>query len=246
MTQDTSRVLEELQELNQKIEDARSEIAEIEDELAEVEAPALELEDELSDTEDRLQEVKVDERRMELAADEKQARVKKLEERLNEVKSVRQEAAVRAELDMVKRALETDEQEALALLDQIKRVERQIDELQEKVDEARAEVEPRRNELLERKDSTSERLADLKEERDAMKDGLTDQERQLFESFQAGGRDIVVAPLTPDGACGHCFNMVPIQRRNEIRHGSEMIRCEACGVILSDSASAGSSENGSE
>lgn len=236
MTQDTSRVLEELQELNQQIEDARRKITAIDDELAEVEAPALELEDELSKTEDRLQEVKVDERRMELSADEKRARVNKLEDRLNEVKSVRQEAAVRAELDMVKRALETDEQEALALLDQIKRVELQIDELEEKVEEARAEVEPRRRELVEGREEATTRLQELRDERDEMKSRLTEKERRLFESFQAGGRDVVVAPLTPDGACGHCFNMVPLQRQNEIRHGSEMIRCEACGVILSDSA----------
>ena len=41
-----------------------------------------------------------------------------------------------------------------------------------------------------------------------------------------------VAELTVDGACGHCFSMVPLQEQNEIRHGEQLIRCEACGVIL--------------
>jgi len=41
-----------------------------------------------------------------------------------------------------------------------------------------------------------------------------------------------VADLTEDGACGHCFGMVPLQLRNEVRHGRGLIRCEGCGVIL--------------
>jgi len=42
----------------------------------------------------------------------------------------------------------------------------------------------------------------------------------------------VVATLTEDGACGACYGMVPLQLQNEIRRGSALLRCEACGVIL--------------
>lgn len=232
MTRDTGDALKELQDLNRDIKQARAQIREIDERLEEVEAPALALEDELSDARDRVKEIRVDERRLELAADEKRARIDKLEERLKGVRNLREEAAVRAELDMVRRGLETDEQEALALLDQIKRVELRIDELEENLEEAREEVEPRKRELLEGREAATEKLERMESRRLSSKDDLSDRERQIFESFQAGGRDVVVAELTGDGACGHCFNMVPLQRRYEIRHGSEMIRCEACGVIL--------------
>ncbi len=47
-------------------------------------------------TASRLQEMKLDERRLELAVDEKRARVQRLEDRLNQVRNVREEAAVQA------------------------------------------------------------------------------------------------------------------------------------------------------
>ena len=40
------------------------------------------------------------------------------------------------------------------------------------------------------------------------------------------------AALTEDGACSHCFGIVPPQLQNEVRHGESLIRCEGCGVIL--------------
>jgi predicted nucleic acid-binding Zn-ribbon protein len=45
---------------------------------------------------------------------------------------------------------------------------------------------------------------------------------------------MVVAPLTDEGACGHCFNILPLQEQSEIRRGDKLRRCEACGVILYD------------
>jgi predicted nucleic acid-binding Zn-ribbon protein len=57
---------------------------------------------------------------------------------------------------------------------------------------------------------------------------------QVYRSFHSAGRLLVVAGITEDGACGSCFNVVPLQLQNEVRRGSAaLIRCEACGVILS-------------
>ena len=50
---------------------------------------------------------------------------------------------------------------------------------------------------------------------------------------------MVVVSLLEDGACGHCFGMVPLQIQNEIRGGAEMLRCEECGVILTAPEAAG-------
>ena len=46
-------------------------------------------------------------------------------------------------------------------------------------------------------------------------------------------RRVAVADLSEDGACTNCYGVVPLQVQNEIRHGTALIRCEACGVILS-------------
>lgn len=233
MTSQTRASLKELQRLDREIEKTRKRIREFDPLFEEVEEPALALESEVENTRSRVKEMKVEERRLELSADEKQARVKKLEERLKEVRNLREEAAVHAELDMVRRALEGDEQEALSLLDQIRKLELRLDEQEEALEEARAEIEPRKNELLDERASLQSELSVLQERRETFVGEIDDDELQIYERIKGGGRDVAVAELTPDGACSNCFSMVPLQRRHEVRHGNDMIRCEACGVILS-------------
>lgn len=232
MSSQTRTSLKELQRLDQKIDAARKKVAEFDPLLEEVEEPTLALEAEVDTTRERVKEMKVEERRLELSADERRARLKKLQERLNEVRNVREEAAVRAELDMVRRALEGDEQEALSLLDQIRKLELRLDEQEESLEESRAEVEPRRQELLEERAEAETRLAELRERREEFVDEMDSKELRVYERIRSGGRGVAVAELTPDGACGHCFGMIPLQIRHEVEHGNEMIRCEACGVIL--------------
>lgn len=232
MTSQTSTSLKQLQRLDREIENTRQRIREFDPLFAEVEEPALELESEAENTRSRVKEMKVEERRLELSADEKRARAKKLEERLKEVRNLREEAAVHAELDMVRRALEGDEQEALSLLDQIKKLELRLDEQEEALAEARAAIEPRKNELLDERASLKDELETLEERRERFVEEIDDRELRVYERIKGGGRDVAVAELTPDGACSHCFSVIPLQKQHEVRHGNDMIRCEACGVIL--------------
>jgi predicted nucleic acid-binding Zn-ribbon protein len=55
---------------------------------------------------------------------------------------------------------------------------------------------------------------------------------RLYERVRSGKRRTPLAPLTPDGACGSCYNVLPMQEQSEIRQGGTLMRCEACGVIL--------------
>ncbi len=224
--------LKELQKLDVDIAAARLIVETFDPQIEVIEEPALALESEVTRLRSRLQEVELDERRVELSADEKRARSKKLEERLTTVRNVREEAAVHAEIDMVRRSLEGAEQEALTLLDQIRRMEERLEECQEALDVAQAEVEPKRNELVEKREAAKTELADLESRRDAFASGIDSRERDTYESILAGGRTVAVADLMEDGACGNCFSVIPLQLQNQILHGEDMIRCEGCGVIL--------------
>ncbi len=155
------------------------------------------------------------------------------------VRNVREEAAVDAELEMVRRALESEEQEALSLLDQIKRLEERLEEQKEAYAEQLAEVEPRRKELVEEQRSTESKLDGLLADRETFAAGIDQGERLIYDSIMAGARDVAVAELTQDGACGNCYNMVPLQIQNQIRHGDGMFRCEGCGVILTPESAEG-------
>jgi uncharacterized protein len=233
MTTSTMGSLRELQRLDRKIRDMTAEIEAFDPQLAEVEDPALRLEGELEQLRRRLEQMNEDHRRLHRASEEKKERAVKLEERLTQVSNLREEAAVKAEADMLKRALDAEEKDRMQLAEQLRRAELAEEEVTAKAAEARAEVEPRQADLLERRTAMREGLAELRARRDTVLEMLTPGERRVYQSFHASGRLVVVAVLTEDGACGNCFNMVPLQLQNEIRRGGQgIIRCEGCGVIL--------------
>ena len=233
MTEERSGTLKELQDIDFQLEKMRSRVAEYDPLLAEVEEPAQLLEQEVLTLKGRLQEIKVEERRLEHSADDRRARSKSLQERQKAVRNLREEAAVRAEMDLLRMALEGDEQEALTLLDQIRKMEDRLDDLQADLAEARASVEPKRIQLLEEQKAALAEFARLKEQRKEFSGQVPSSDLQNYERIRSGGRSVAVASLTEDGACSHCFGMIPLQLQNEIRKGTITIACEACGVLLS-------------
>jgi len=232
MTEQTRTALKELQALDNRIEEVRQRIRDFDPQFADVEEPALVLESEVTNTRKRLQEMKLEERKLETSSEEKRTRVKRLEERLGSVRNLREEAAVSAELDMVKRALQSDEQEAYTLIDQIRKLDERLAEVEGALGEARALVEPRLKGLVDQRDEAKSDLQGLERDRASFVEEMDPAEVRLYDGIRAGGRRRAVAELTPDGACGHCYGMVPLQIQNEVRHGRGLIRCESCGVIL--------------
>jgi predicted nucleic acid-binding Zn-ribbon protein len=112
-------------------------------------------------------------------------------------------------------------------------MELRLDELELARNAAREEVEPRRIELLEEQRRALEEFALLQDRRKAVAARVPDLQIQHYDRFRGGGRPVAVAALTPDGACGNCFGLIPLQIQNEIRKAGSMLACEACGVLLS-------------
>ena len=232
MSQQRRTALKELQKLDVSILDARDRIGGFDPLFEEVEEPALLLESELSTGRTRVKEMKLEARRLESSSDERRERVRKLEERLGSVRNLREESAVTTELEMVKRALENDETEALTLIDQVRKGEERVAELEEAFKEASDLVEPKKQALLSEREQIRAELVSLEKERGSFADAMDPGELRIYEAIRGGGRRQAISELTRDGACGNCFGMVPLQHQNEIRHGEKLIRCEACGVIL--------------
>ncbi|NNF12534.1 MAG: hypothetical protein HKN72_04900 [Gemmatimonadetes bacterium] len=243
MTQQTRTGLKELQRLDMRIHSARERIRDFDPQFEEVEEPALILESELETSRNRLKEMKAEERRLERGTEEKRERVKRLDERLGGVRNLREEAAVSAELEMVRRALQNDEQEAMKLIDQVRKGEERVSELEATFMEASELVEPKKKALLADREEAIKDLDLLEKKREAFAAELDPEEMRIYDAIRGKGQRAAVAELTEDGACGNCFGIVPLQHQNEIRHGDTLIRCEACGVIL---AAADPDENAGE
>ncbi|MGH7476527.1 MAG: zinc ribbon domain-containing protein [Longimicrobiales bacterium] len=221
-----------LQDLDREIHGAQQRLAAFTPQMEEVEAPLKLLESELEAVRNQLETARKEARRLERSADENRQRVERYEERLMRVRDMRGEAAARTELDLIQRALEADEQDAINMLDQVRRAELKGDDLAKKIDELRSEVDPRLREILEQRAVIEAELSDLLGRRQEQTGALDAPVRQMYERARGGRARMVLAALTLDGACGHCFSMVPIQRQAEIRDSGALVRCEECGVIL--------------
>lgn len=229
---DVHETLLRLQELDKDIREAESRLAAYEPELERLDAPVLELEKEIGSVRTRLEAAQTEIRRLERGAQDKRARQKKYEERLERVRNAREEAAARTELDLIRKAADADEREALQLMEDRTRMELRLDELEQKLEDIRSELGPQKQELLDTRAGVQRELDALLTERQSQTGDMDTGTRRIYEQVKGGRTKIVLASLTPDGACGHCFSMVPIQKQTEIRKADHLIRCEACGVIL--------------
>ena len=230
--EETYEALKDLQEMDAQMDQARERVRRFEPELEELEAPLEKAEEEVAAVRKKLDEMKAELRRLERGAEDKRAQMGKYQARLERVRNAREEAAARTEIDLISKAVEADETDALNLMDQIKRTELKLDELEKKLEQAQEEAAPKRDELLRGKNEAQEQLDILKDQRSNKMIRLNDQAAQLYERMRGAKSGVALAHLTPDGACGHCFSMIPLQEQNEIRRREKLHRCEACGVIL--------------
>ncbi len=229
---ETYEALIGLQDLDAQIDDARKALAEFQPQLEALEAPVEVKGKEVEGVRGRLNDMKAEMRRLERGAEEKRATLKKYEDRMARVRNAREEAAARTEIDLVRHAAEADEDDAVALMEQVTKLELKLDEMEKDLTQARQELEPRRAELLEAQREAQMALDVLKDQRENRRVRLDDSAVGLYDRVRSGRTRVVLARLTKDGACGHCFSMIPIQQQNEIREDRGLHRCEACGVIL--------------
>ena len=224
--------LQELQRIDAEIDRTTSRIDGFVPLLEELESRERELEAEIERARTRLRELRVAERRLERSADEKRNRLRMLRDRLLKVYNLRQEAAVRAEMDLLNHSVDGDEQEALSHLDQIRKLEEEAGRLERDLADERERAGPRRREIeLEREEAESS-LDSLRIRREACAAGLGRQERHVYEGLRSSRKGAIVIPITPDGACGRCFSMVPLQVQAEVGVGGSLLRCEVCGIIF--------------
>lgn len=221
----------ELQELDTQIQEAEARLAAFDPQLEEVDAPVTTLARDVESTRATLETAETDSRRLERAASDKRDHMKRYEERLERVRNVREESAVRAEMDMVRRAVEADETEALERMDQVRKVSLKLSEMEKRLNALREEAEPKRKEILETRGTVERELDALRDRRRAHAEQIPQQNLRLYERVRTGRRKVLV-PLTASGACGNCFNTLPIQEQSRVRDSDKLHTCEACGVIL--------------
>lgn len=229
---DLKAALLTLQEMDDELVKAQATLDAFAPQVAELEQPVSGLAQEIDAGRARVEGLRADIRRLEKAADVKRQRLGVYEERLMKVRNLREESAARAEMDLVRRAVEADDAEVEALQEQATRTELKLVDLERQMEKARADNAPRLEELLAEKNAAETALSVLKDRRENHTIRLDPRALRLYERVRGGRSSVALAPLTEEGACGHCFNILPLQEQAEVRSEGGLHRCEGCGVIL--------------
>jgi predicted nucleic acid-binding Zn-ribbon protein len=230
--EDVRAALLELQTIDQEIVRVQLRIQEFQPQLDALEQPIRNLEQEIENTRMRLAELRQTARKLEQSAEQKRDRLRNYEARMERVRTLREESAARTELDLIRRATEADETEALESMEQATRTDLKLDDLSRQLDKQKADIAPRRDEVLRARQEAEAQLNVLKDRRHNHSVRLDAPALRLYERVRSGRSRSVLAPLTVEGACGNCYNVLPIQAQSEVRRDGSLVRCEACGVIL--------------
>ncbi|NLG63594.1 MAG: hypothetical protein GX539_15255 [Candidatus Cloacimonetes bacterium] len=228
----THQALLELQQIDDDISKARAHAGAFEERFREVEAPLRNLENEVDALRARVTDLKQHLAKLEAGAQSKRERQYAYEQRIERTRSMREEAAARAEIDLIRRATEADLAEAREVSQELTRTELRLGELERQAEKLREELAPRREELQQESDAAETELNRLLDRRAIHVEQIDKAALTLYERVRGRRERRALAPMTPEGACGNCFNMLPLQEQTEVRRADSLRRCEACGVIL--------------
>ncbi|MGH7467261.1 MAG: zinc ribbon domain-containing protein [Longimicrobiales bacterium] len=222
----------ELQSIDREIAQAQADLQKLQPQIQEAEAPLRTLQQEIETLRGRMVDMRNQSSKLELAANNKRERLKQYEARLDRIRNAREEAAAHTEMDLVRRAIDADEQEALELMEQTRRTDLKTDDLDRQLTKLRSEFEPRKQEWLAAHERAQEQLALLQQRRVNHVQRVDQNAVRIYDRVRGSRGRAALAPLKRDGACGSCFNIIPVQEQLEVRRAATLKRCEACGVIL--------------
>lgn len=230
--QDLHAALLALQELDEQITEAEARVREFDPQFEELDAPVVSAEREHEAATTRLAELRSEQQRLQKNSNQKQERLQACHERMTRVRTEREEAAVKAETDLVRRALEADKADLEDVSEQATRTDLKLDELQRQLERVRTETAERRSELTAQRAAAESELAQLRDQRENAAVRLDQPSLRLYERVRKGRSRLALAPLTDEGACGNCFNILPVQEQAVVRNAQSLHRCEGCGAIL--------------
>jgi uncharacterized protein len=230
--QELHAALLELQELDTEIAAAEARVQEFSPRIDTLDAPVAAVARELEAARTRLEELRAEYIRLEKNAQQKEEKLHEYQEKLTKARTPRDEAAVRSELSLIGSALEADRADLRHVGEQATRTDIKVDELQKNHDRERDTIAEQRAELVAERDAAQLELDQLRERRENSAVRLDPQSRRLYDRLRVGRTRMVLARMTDEGACGNCFNVLPVQEQAEVRRGESLRRCEGCGVIL--------------
>ena len=161
------------------------------------------------------------------------------QQRMDQVRKPKEASTLMTELDLARSVLAKEEGDWVRSADAVIQLELKVQSEELNLKAVEAAQAPERALVAERQAALeAEREAALRE-RDATAALIDKPLRTRYDRLRRTRSSDVVVPLV-GGACGGCHTAVPLNRRSQIKAGTVLDGCEACGAILYPTESAGS------
>ena len=160
-----------------------------------------------------------------------ESRLEKLQDRLSEVKTNKEWDALQKEMDAVKGELSEEEERLLVVMEELDTLGEEAETEGEELQDYRSSAEAEIKDLKEKLGSVDSKMAKIRSERGALSVQIDDVLKRIYNRVKQGKQGTAVVPVVR-GACGGCYNKIPIQTLTEIRRAEKPITCENCGRII--------------
>jgi predicted nucleic acid-binding Zn-ribbon protein len=170
-------------------------------------------------------------RRLETGLDDKAALVKKYKTQLMEVKTNKEYTALLKEIERIEKEIDESEEKLLILMDEIEEQSSEDKVFSEKIVEERKELGQEKASLEEREGVLREEMKKLSAQKPAFLKELDPQLKKKYDRLLVKLGDYAVTNVI-DGVCQGCHSRIPPQMANEVKLNDRIILCEECGRIL--------------
>jgi hypothetical protein len=160
-------------------------------------------------------------------------------QRLEQVRNPKDASTLMTELDLAESVMAKEENDWVRSAEMVVQLEVKVRDEERIVAEVEAAQAPEREEVARRRAVLEGERDAVLRLREASAAQLNKPLRARYDRLRRTRSNDVVVPLI-GGACGGCYTSVPMNRRSQIRAGSVVDACEACGAILYPSEPAGS------
>lgn len=151
--------------------------------------------------------------------------------RIEQVRTAREVQALMVEMDQARSVVARSESEWVKAAELTQQQEAAITEAHEQLAALDGDQTGERARLAEGMRALEQERETARQAREETAASVERTLRTRYDRLWISRSAVVVVPLRGD-ACGACFQAVPRNRRSQIRAGTHIEGCEACGVIL--------------
>ena len=170
------------------------------------------------------------EKESELRADNE--KVKKAKSKLQTVTKNREYMAMQREIETLRKANLSKEEEILKLVQAIDEFKTSISTEEEKIAEIQKEVAEEETTNAKRLDKLDVQISSISDRRSAILEKLTPDIIRKYERIASGRSGMVVVTVARTGACGGCNFRITPRQLQVIYRGTSMEMCPNCDRIL--------------